>query len=577
MGCAHQARRFRNHVGTIHRAFSNRLHSTGKLLAYSMVPQATSSAEFTLRDLWRSMMPRLGTKGSPSVPRWPPDVFALCAYSLRQAAAYVHVLSNWPPRGTATPEWGIHCEEVAGAWQHAIAGREPTLPDSVLQCWSTIAKGFDRPLSELRGRESRVAQAIVELMAYADQACRPFTAPPGEEPVDSVLFESLGLIQLQKNGWRSVCNEIDPSRLRVLPKSRVPQRGLTIRSLSLYASLVEGAEIETTFYDNRQWGEDLKINVLVLPWPFEVLPSQFRPNDRLPAEMGTMSSDFGFFTYEGRHSGRSFIPGLRRLLEEAISDCGRISMVILPELALTAREATNVRELLAGYECVLITGVGAAGISGHQRGSNRVQLYSPGMKPVEQEKHHRWKLDNSQIMQYSLGSSLYHAKAWWEHIDLSTRRLSFVRLAPWLNICALICEDLARPDPAGDIVRAVAPNLVVSLLMDGPQLMSRWASRHAATLAEDPGSSVLTITSLGMARLSRPSNGASRDRVIALWKEEGASAVEIELPDNRRAVVLSVSMKACKDWSADGRLRQSAIPSLTGVRFLKGDRLPADR
>ena len=99
----------------------------------------------------------------------------------------------------------------------------------------------------------------------------------------------------------------------------------------------------------------------------------------------------------------------------------------------------------------------------------------------------------------------------------------------------------------------------------------------AATLAEDPGSSVLTITSLGMARLSRPSNGASRDRVIALWKEEGASAVEIELPDNRRAVVLSVSMKACKDWSADGRLRQSAIPSLTGVRFLKGDRLPADR
>ncbi len=296
-----------------------------------------------------------------------------------------------------------------------------------------------------------------------------------------------GLIQLRKNGWSSVCEEIDPSRLRVLPKSRVPQRGLTIRSLSLYASLVEGAEIDTTFYDNRQWGADLKINVLVLPWPFEVRPSQFRPNDRLQAEMGTMSNDFDFFTYEGRGSGKTFIPGLRRLLEEARSECGRISMLILPELALTAREAASVRELLAEHECVLITGVGAPGVSGDRRGSNRVQLYSPGMKPVEQEKHHRWKLDNSQIMQYSLGSSLYHAKAWWEHIDISTRRLSFVRLAPWLNICALICEDLARPDPAGDIVRAVAPNLVVSLLMDGPQLMSRWASRHAATLAEDPG------------------------------------------------------------------------------------------
>lgn len=65
--------------------------------------------------------------------------------------------------------------------------------------------------------------------------------------------------------------------------------------------------------------------------------------------------------------------------------------------------------------------------------------------------------------------------------------------------------------------------------------------------------------------------------MVALWKEEGASAVEIELPVNRRAVVLSVSMKACKDWSADGRLRHSPIPSLTGIRFLKGDRLHADQ
>jgi hypothetical protein len=192
---------------------------------------------------------------------------------------------------------------------------------------------------------------------------------------------------------------------------------------------------------------------------------------------------------------------------------------------------------------------------------------------VEQEKHHRWKLDTGQIIQYSLGNSLYHAKGWWEHIDLSRRSLSFVRLAPWLNVCALICEDLARPDPAGDVIRAVAPNLVVSLLMDGPQLVSRWPSRHATTLAEDPGSSVLTVTSLGMSRLSRPANGPNRERVVALWKEEGSAPVEIELPHDRRAFVLSLSMKVCRDWSADGRVRQSSIPSLTGIRFLKGDRL----
>jgi hypothetical protein len=140
---------------------------------------------------------------------------------------------------------------------------------------------------------------------------------------------------------------------------------------------------------------------------------------------------------------------------------------------------------------------------------------------------------------------------------------------PWLTLCVLICEDLARPDPAGDLIRAIGPNLVIALLMDGPQLANRWPNRHATILADDPGSSVLTLTSLGMAQLSRPAAGPSRCRVIALWKEEGAASVEIELPPEHHAAVLSISIKSSVDWSADGRNREGAIPSLTGVRFLR--------
>jgi hypothetical protein len=33
-------------------------------------------------------------------------------------------------------------------------------------------------------------------------------------------------------------------------------------------------------------------------------------------------------------------------------------------------------------------------------------------------------------------------------------------------MCALICEDLARPDPVAEIVRTVGPNLVIALLME---------------------------------------------------------------------------------------------------------------
>lgn len=217
--------------------------------------------------------------------------------------------------------------------------------------------------------------------------------------------------------------------------------------------------------------------------------------------------------------------------------------------------------------------MGKPGSSGKSHGSNRVQLYMPGLEPMDQNKHHRWKLDRTQIIQYSLGNSLHHEKMWWEHIDVAHRRLSFVRLTPWLTLCVLICEDLARPDPAGDVLRAIGPNLVISLLMDGPQIVGRWASRHATTLTDDPGSSVLTVTSLGMAKLSRPSRAPSRERVVALWKEEGTDPVEVELPPGHHAAVLSVSMKGCLDWAADGRNREASVPSLTGVHYLKSQRI----
>jgi hypothetical protein len=116
---------------------------------------------------------------------------------------------------------------------------------------------------------------------------------------------------------------------------------------------------------------------------------------------------------------------------------------------------------------------------------------------LTQAKHHRWKLDRSQIEQYEL-TRLDTCKSWWEHIDLSSREFMFCSLGKGRVISVLVCEDLARPDPVGDLIRAVAPNLVIALLMDGPQLKTRWPARYAASLASDPGSSVLSVTSIGM-------------------------------------------------------------------------------
>jgi hypothetical protein len=50
--------------------------------------------------------------------------------------------------------------------------------------------------------------------------------------------------------------------------------------------------------------------------------------------------------------------------------------------------------------------------------------------------------------------------------------------------------------PGADVMNAIGPNLVIALLMDGPQREHRWPGRYATVLADDPGSAVLTVTCL---------------------------------------------------------------------------------
>ena len=59
---------------------------------------------------------------------------------------------------------------------------------------------------------------------------------------------------------------------------------------------------------------------------------------------------------------------------------------------------------------------------------------------------------------------------------------------------SLVCEDLAQNDDVAQLIRSVGPTVVICVLLDGPQLTSRWAARYASVLADDPGSAVLTLS-----------------------------------------------------------------------------------
>jgi hypothetical protein len=114
--------------------------------------------------------------------------------------------------------------------------------------------------------------------------------------------------------------------------------------------------------------------------------------------------------------------------------------------------------------------------------------------------------------------------------------------------------DLARQEPVTEVVRAVGPNLIFALLMDGPQLKSRWSSRYASVLAEDPGCSVLSLTSLGMSRRSQGGTpGNDQSHTIALWRDPIYGERELSLNNGDDACVLSLVCKTKQEFTIDGR------------------------
>src|SRR5258708_30225867 len=97
-----------------------------------------------------------------------------------------------------------------------------------------------------------------------------------------------------------------------------------------------------------------------------------------------------------------------------------------------------------------------------------------------------------------------------------------------ITIVSLVCEDLAQSDNVAQVIRSVGPTLLVTPLLDGPQLTSRWSARYASVFADDPGSAVLTLTSYGLVQRSRP-RGFNPSSVVALWKDAARGAREIPL------------------------------------------------
>lgn len=536
---------------------------------------------------------------------WPPDALGVALAALQKSGAYLQIVEcgQWPPAGVAkwngrpTSSWHQFARHVGRRWrEHALqAATNPkatphsSLADNLGDWLHELFQRREVALAQIKS-DAELRHILHQIVATADEAF----AGVGFRADGLGTIYSLGAQQLTRNNGRTLCQRINPEVLVVLPKQHTPQTGMTIRTLTHHLGIYWAGEVtpqwilalsniltppgavplspesppkDPTSPDGAIAPADLPLNILVVPWPDQVVPTQFSP---APWSLSKQNQgSHGFFAFEHLAAptlGERQV-ALEALYRAACQKCKRIDGVILPELALNGdAEVEQLGRAFLEWNSAgfFIAGVGTTALDQKPGGNKACVMFKIGKTVVriDQGKHHRWQVEQSQIASYGLGAMLNPFVRWWEHIELHERKLTFMPFTPSLTATVLICEDLARQEPASDLIRAVGPNLVVALLMDGPQLASRWPSRYATVLADDPGSSVLTVTSLGMCELSRP-RGREPSRVVAQWKDSISGVREISLPGDASAVVLSLANRMTTEWTSDGRSDAGASNVLT--------------
>ena len=497
---------------------------------------------------------------------WPPDVFALTNLVLDHTEAYRFVVA--PPRGRrwpALPEWGARVSDAAVAWRVAVEAGATDPPPLVRRCFDTVTRNRTMPLEQLRrGTGWATITALLTLHAIADESCAG-VASASTSAADRP-FEQRAWELLQRHGSLA---RLSPGRVRIVPKTHFSTHGITIRSLSRYLALCyESVEVRWRSIGPGPAARRSDHTLLLVPWPLSVSADDFRIASAVPLD--NMDTDrFGFFEFDPDPLDVGLVDSL---LAAAVAQAGSVDAVVFPEAALWPDAIGELEHSLARHGAsILIAGVRDAPTASRP-GRNYLHFgirAESGWHRYEQDKHHRWCLDERQIRQYHLTRSLPPGKLWWEAIDIRERALHVIDAGRGMTTAPLVCEDLARLDEVADLVRRIGPDLVVALLLDGPQLATRWSCRYASVIVDDPGSAVLTLTPCGMAVRSQPP-GMRRSRVVAHWNDAEEGIREIELARGAAAVLLSASVRNARRWTADGRCHDD-VPrlALTDVRQVR--------
>jgi hypothetical protein len=237
--------------------------------------------------------------------------------------------------------------------------------------------------------------------------------------------------------------------LRVLPKVLTPAGGISLRSLARYAC-VRRSSVDAQWHKvpAQRAGID----------PRRVRASDFRPLEA--SVQRTEREPFGFFEFTPAEP--LDLDLVDRLLTAARDEVDAVDIVVLPESAVPDGAIDDLEAVLHRHGVgVLMTGVRDTSTLAGGLPSNWVHL---GVRLAgrwwhyRQNKHHRWSLDEGQLMQYHLGGALHPGLRWWEAMEVPRRSVQFLELGGGITVVAVVCEDLARLDAVADLLRTVDHN-----------------------------------------------------------------------------------------------------------------------
>lgn len=532
----------------------------------------------TLGYLFRYLIPQKPKGGIANLDAWAPDVFAIAGYVLHKTGTYHHALNTAIWRKRKRKEYA-KLQDIGRLWRTRME-RQQNAPKEVRNLWKAVINRDKLSIHEV-GNDHDLVMALLDLVGCADAACEGLGLPASPNTQADLIASNLLTSSHLDTGASTLCQYVTPISLCVLPKLHTPQVGMTIRSLTHHLALwprdelcpVWAADLLTGLTTREEGG----LNVLLVPYPYEIDVGQFSSPDVKQCGRHEMVDGFRFMQYNPKSARRWLKDKFPGLLQNAREKAPgkRLDAVVFPELSFSSPveiELAAKALLEVNPHAFLVAGASTKQGNKHV---NTAQFVIPITKLGEnelsvawykQDKHHRWQLDGWQINQYGLQKQLPPGKRYWEDTAFGQRSIYCFPLKRSLTLSVLICEDLARQEPAARLIRAVAPNLVIALLMDGEQEPRRWSGRYASVLGEDPGSSVLTLTSRGMIELQRRATEKSASRkkpigmCVGLWRDcLSTSARELRMDESSDALLLCLESSHRLEYSVDGRSYNASV------------------